>query len=41
MATRKDTLISSNVNEFLTVYFLKNKTMTPKELEDHSCKVIK
>tara|TARA_Y100001938_G_scaffold92786_1_gene127214 strand:+ start:509 stop:1855 length:1347 start_codon:yes stop_codon:yes gene_type:complete len=39
MATRKDSTASSNVNEFLTVYFLKNKAMTPKELEDHSCKM--
>ena len=37
MATRKDSTASSNVNEFLTVYFLVNPQMNPKELEDYSC----
>ena len=37
MATRKDSTASSNVNEFLTVYFLKNPEMNPKQLEDYSC----
>jgi len=37
MATRKDTTASSNVNEFLTVYFLRNPEMNPKQLEDYSC----
>ena len=37
MATRKDSTASSNVNEFLTVYFLQNPEMNPKELEDYSC----
>ena len=37
MATRKDSTASSNVNEFLTVYFLINPQMNPKELEDYSC----
>ena len=37
MATRKDSTASSNVNEFLTVYFLQNPEMNPKQLEDYSC----
>ena len=37
MATRKDSTASSNVNEFLTVYFLRNPEMNPKQLEDYSC----
>ena len=37
MATRKDSTASSNVNEFLTVYFLDNPEMNPKQLEDYSC----
>ena len=37
MTTRKDTTASSNVNEFLTVYFLKNKDREPKDLENDSC----
>ena len=37
MATRKDSTASSNVNEFLTVYFLRNPDMNPKQLEDYSC----
>ena len=38
MTTRKDSTASSNVNEFLTVYFLVNPAMTPEQLENHSCK---
>ena len=38
MATRKDSTASSNVNEFLTVYFLQNPDMDPKQLEDYSCR---
>ena len=38
MTTRKDSTASSNVNEFLTVYFLINPAMTPEQLENHSCK---
>ena len=38
MATRKDSTASSNVNEFLTVYFLQNPDMPPKQLEDYSCR---
>ena len=38
MTTRKDSTASSNVNEFLTVYFLVNPPMTPEQLENHSCK---
>jgi hypothetical protein len=37
MKTRKDTTASSNVNEFLTVYYLLHKHGTPQELEDLSC----
>ena len=37
MATRKDSTASSNVNEFLTVYFLQNPEINPKQLEDYSC----
>ena len=37
MATRKDSTASSNVNELLTVYFLRNPEMDPKQLEDYSC----
>ena len=39
MVTRKNSTASSNVNEFLTVYFLVNKHMDPKELENHACKM--
>ena len=35
IVTRKDSTASSNVNEFLTVYFLVNQEMTPDELEQH------
>ena len=38
MVSRKDSTASSNVNEFLTVYFLVNPSMTPEQLENHSCK---
>ena len=38
MTSRKDSTASSNVNEFLTVYFLVNPSMTPEQLENHSCK---
>ena len=38
MVSRKDSTASSNVNEFLTVYFLVNPPMTPEQLENHSCK---
>ena len=38
MTSRKDSTASSNVNEFLTVYFLVNPPMTPEQLENHSCK---
>ena len=38
MVSRKDSTASSNVNEFLTVYFLVNPLMTPEQLENHSCK---
>ena len=38
MTTRKDSTASSNVNEFLTVYFLVNPAMTPEQLENHSYK---
>ena len=38
MISRKDSTASSNVNEFLTVYFLVNPPMTPEQLENHSCK---
>jgi hypothetical protein len=38
MKTRKDSTASSNVNEFLTVYYLLHKQGTPKQLEDLSCK---
>tara|TARA_Y100001938_G_scaffold50351_1_gene70301 strand:+ start:56 stop:1411 length:1356 start_codon:yes stop_codon:yes gene_type:complete len=38
MKTRKDSTASSNVNEFLTVYYLLHKQGTPKDLEDLSCK---
>ena len=38
MTTRKDSTASSNVNEFLTVYFLVNSAMTPEQLETHSYK---
>ena len=38
MTTRKDSTASSNVNEFLTVYFLVNPSMTPEQLENYSCK---
>lgn len=38
MATRKDSTASSNVNEYLTVHFLKHKYEGVKELEDESCK---
>ena len=38
MTSRKDSTASSNVNEFLTVYFLINPSMTPEQLENHSCK---
>ena len=37
MKTRKDSTASSNVNEFLTVYYLLHKAGTPKELENLSC----
>ena len=39
MMSRKDSTASSNVNEFLTVYFLVNEAMTPEELESHSYKM--
>jgi len=39
MISRKDSTASSNVNEFLTVYFLRNPSMTPSELENHSYKM--
>jgi hypothetical protein len=35
MATRKDSTASSNVNEFLTVYFLKNKYPGAKEFMEY------
>ena len=38
MTSRKDSTASSNVNEFLTVYFLVNPSMTPEQLENYSCK---
>ena len=37
MKTRKDSTASSNVNEFLTVYYLLHKQGTPKQLENLSC----
>ena len=38
MPTRKDATASSNVNEFLTVYFLKQEYEGTRELENKSCK---
>ena len=37
MKSRKDSTASSNVNEFLTVYYLKHKCATPEELHQKSC----
>lgn len=39
MATRKNSTASSNVNEFLSVYFLTNKHCSPAELEKYSAKM--
>ena len=37
MKSRKDSTASSNVNEFLTVYYLLHKCATPEELHQKSC----
>ena len=39
MATRKNSTASSNVNEFLTVYFLINDDCTPTQLEKYSARL--